>query len=216
MSEETGTPKEEKKYYDNISMGKRTKQSVYFVAQHDKASMLERYLQNVDKKRAVVIVQSKLTADELNVYLNDKNVKALAIHGNHRPEQLQAAAKEFNDGELGLLITTDMILLSLGLQNVELIVNFDLPLEPQSYFKRLRYVDEVGESVLFVKPDDEKAFTTIEYMMRGEIPEVEMEGFEPTPHAPLPKDKTKKPRHKTVRLKAAKKAAIKAKWVPAK
>jgi ATP-dependent RNA helicase RhlE len=213
MSEETPTPKE-KKYYDNISMGQRTSQSVYFVAQHDKASMLERYLQNADKKRTVVVVQSKMTADELSARLNEKNVKSAAAHGNHRPEQLQAAAKAFNDGEIGLLITTDMILLALGLENVELLVNFDLPLEAQSYFKRLRFVDEVGQSVLYVKPDDEKAFSTIEYMMRGEIAEVEMEGFEPTPHAPRPKDKTKKPRHKTVRIKAARKAAIKSKWVP--
>lgn len=215
MSEETQSPKE-KKYYDNISMGQRTKQSVYFVAQHDKATMLESYLQKIDDQQTVVIVNSKLAADELNILLNAKEIKSVAAHGNHRPEQLEAASKGFNDREFDVLITTDMILLSLDLKNVSLLINFDLPLEEQSYFKRLRYVDEIGQSVLFVKPEDEKKFSTIEYMMRGEIEEAEMEGFRPTPYALQTKEKKKKPRHKTVRLKAAKKAAIKAKWVPAK
>ena len=108
MSEETQSPKE-KKYYDNISMGQRTKQSVYFVAQHDKATMLESYLQKIDDQQTVVIVNSKLAADELNILLNAKEIKSVAAHGNHRPEQLEAASKGFNDREFDVLITTDMI-----------------------------------------------------------------------------------------------------------
>ena len=145
----------EKKYYDFISIAKRTAQSVYFVAQHDKNRMLELLIKNSDEKQTVVLCKSKKNADGLAEYLKAKEIKATAIHGNHRAEQINDARLSFNVGETKVLITTDMILKSMELPNIERVISYDLPLISQDYFSRLRLVDEIGESICFVSADEE-------------------------------------------------------------
>ena len=190
----------EKKYYDYISVAKRTIQNVYFVAQHDKNSMFELLVKNSDKKQTVVLTRSKKNADELADYLKLKEIKALSIHGNHRAEQINDARLSFNVGETTILITTDMILKSMELTGIERVISYDLPLVPQEYFARLILVDEVGESISFVSPDEEGTLETIEFLMKCEMKELELEEFSPTA-APRKEKKKKKPRHPKKRVK---------------
>ncbi|OIP54394.1 MAG: helicase [Helicobacteraceae bacterium CG2_30_36_10] len=210
MPEETDKPTIKpvaKRYYDYVSVGKRTKQVAYFVEQHDKTAMFEQLIKNSDKKQIVVMVKSKRNADALSKYLKEKDISATVIHGNHRVEQIEEAGKAFNAGEINILITTDMILKSLNLTNIQQILSYDLPLKAEEYFVRLSYVDEIGESISFVTLDEEKVLETIEFMMKLEMPQEELEGFTPTP-APQGKrlgqrfkDQKKKPRHSKKRVK---------------
>jgi ATP-dependent RNA helicase RhlE len=186
--------KTEKKYYDFISIAKRTMQDVYFVAQHDKNKALSMLLKSANKKQRVVICESKKSADSLCTFLKDNDIESLAIHGNHRTEQIEDARRSFTAGETSLLITTDMILKSLELKNVEQMISFDLSIDTQDYFNRIRLVDEVGSSITFVSSDDEKNFESVEYAMRCEMQEKEIEHFEPSA-APRKEKKNKKPRH---------------------
>lgn len=192
--------KEEKKYYDFISIAKRTSQDVYFIAQHDKNRALELLLQNADVKQRIVVCKSKKNADSLHEYLKSKDLKSLAIHGNHRAEQIDDARRSFTVKETNLLITTDMILKSLELKNIDQVISFDLPLDTQDYFYRLRQIDEVGESITLVCSDDEKTLETLEYTMRCEMQEKEIEGFTPSP-SPRKEKKRKKPRHSKKKTK---------------
>jgi ATP-dependent RNA helicase RhlE len=198
MSEETIKKFSKKKHYDNVNVGKRTKQVVYLCEQQDKASMFELYIGRSEKKQSVVVVKSKRRADELCSYLNSKDIKATAIHGNHRKEQIDKGAEEFNTGSINMLITTDGILQSLELENIETIINYDLPSEHEDYFSRLILVDEVGESISFVSPQEEGYLGVIEIRLKDEIPQVELEGFVPTQNeVHATKEKTKKSRHRS-------------------
>ncbi|MDB2562902.1 hypothetical protein N9X61_04785 [Sulfurimonas sp.] len=98
-------------------------------------------------------------------------------------------------------------LLSLPIKDIKLVVNYDLPLIPQVYYNRLSYMQELGEAIAFVSPEDDKALSSIEFNMKAEIEEKELDGFEATP---IPqgnrlgrkiKDKKKKPRHRKVKSK---------------
>ena len=202
---ENTTEQPKKKYYDYISVGNRTKQEVYFVEQHDKHQMFELFIQKNLNKKIVVITKSKNKADELASFLRTKAILTTTIHGNYRKEQIEKAKIAFNEGEEKLLITTETIFFSLELQNIEMIINYDLPFHVENYFKTLRYVDEVGESISFVSYEDEKILDIIEIMMKYSIPQIEIEEFE---HTPLPKrvkkDKVKKARHKKGKKKAPK------------
>lgn len=197
MQEETKQEeiKEEKKYYDFISVAKRTPQDVYFIAQHDKNRALTLLLEGAEVKQRVVITKSKKNADTLSSHLNEQGIKSLAIHGNHRAEQIEDARRSFSVGETTLLITTDMILKALELKNIEQMISFDLSVDTQDYFHRIRLVDEVGSSISFVSSDDEKNFDSLEFSMRCEMQEKEIDGFTPTA-APKQEKKKKKPRHK--------------------
>ena len=193
---------ETKKYFDYMSVAKRTKQVAFIVEQHDKTAMFEQFIKNSDKKQIVVLMTTKRKADEVSKYLKTKDIPATAVHGNHRTEQIEAAAKAFNASEINIIITTDMILKTLNLTNIELIVNYELPLDVQEYFVRLNYVDEIGESISFVSTDEKNILEAIEFMMKQDMLKENVKDFSPTP-APqgvipgqLSRNKNKKPRHK--------------------
>ncbi len=215
MSEES--TKITKKYYDYISVGNRTKQVAYFVQQHDKNGMFVELLKTLNNKQILVLVKSKRSADGLMEYLKEKEIESLAVHGNHRASQAEDAETAFNAKEITILITTNRILETLTLSDVQVLVNYDLPFEAPDYFKGLRLVDEIGESISLIDPEDERMLATIELMMKAEMVEVEIENFEHTNRSfTTVKDKTKKPRHKKVQQRAKRKAEIKSKWVPSK
>ena len=208
MSEETIKKPSKKKYYDNVNVGKRTKQVVYFAEQQDKAAMFEQFIKNSDKKQTVVVVKSKRRADELCTYLNSKDIKTTSIHGNHRKEHIEEAAEAFNTCKINMLITTDKILQSLELSDIEIIINYDLPHQHEDYFSRLILVDEVGESISFVSPEEEGYLAVIEIRLKNEIPQEVVEGFIPSNDevAHSTKDKKKKLRHRNKKTKKASKS----------
>ena len=209
MSEQTDTPKEniDKNtiYYDQRSIALRTTQSICFVKEHDKASMLGLLLNDYKKMQVVIVVKSKKKADALSVLLLSKEFNATAVHGNHRQEQQQEAATKFNAGTLHIIITTDMILKTLELENIKLVLSYDLPDSTQDYYNRLAFMKELGVGMALVSPEDEPLLSDIEYNMKQEIEEKVLEGFvasaTPTHTNKTKKDKTKKPRHRKNKVK---------------
>ena len=203
-----------KKYYDQVSVGSRTKQRAFFVQNHDKNRMFEELLGSLSEKKILLFLKSKRKADELVEYLASKDIAALSAHGNHRASQIEEAATAFNAQKSGVFITTDKIFEKLTLEGVEVVVSYDLPLEATDYFKRLILVDEKGEGITLVDPQDETALASVEHMMKCEMQEEELEGFVHTKlEQTQPKDKVKKPRHKKVQQRAKRKADIKSKWL---
>ena len=214
MSEQRDTPKEniDKNtiYYDQRSVALRTTQSFYFVKEHDKTAMLGLLLNDYKKMQVVIVVKSKKKADALSALLTSKEFNATAVHGNHRQEQQQAAATQFNIGTLNIIITTDMILKKLALENIRLVLSYDLPDIPQDYYIRLAFMKELGMAMALVSPADEPLLSDIEYNMKKEIEEKEVEGFvpsaTPTHTRKTKKDRTKKPRHRKNKIKKEKDA----------
>ncbi len=204
MSQEIEKPVK-KIYYDQRSVALRTKQVVYFVQEHDKLAMLELFFKESEITQSVIVVHSKKKADELSQLLLSKEIKVVAVHGNHKAEQQEKSANAFNSGEVNVIITTDKILETLDLKDIKLVVNYNLPLIPQEYYNRLSYMKELGGSVAFVSPEDDKALSNIEANMKAEIEDVEMEGFESTPSTKkAKKDRKKKPRHRKIKEKKVK------------
>lgn len=195
MSEQTDT---ETIYHDQRSVALRTVQSIYFVENHDKTAMLVLLLKDYKTTQTVIVIKSKKKADALSAFLTSKDFTATAVHGNHRASQQEEAASSFNAGTLNIIITTDMILKTLELENIKLIVSYDLPDTPQEYYNRLALTKELGVSMALISPEDEPSLDDIEYNMKKEIEEKEVIGFVATkqPKQTAKKDRTKKPRHR--------------------
>lgn len=157
-----------KKYYDHVSVSNRTKQLTYFVQQHDKNRMFEALLKTLQEKKILVLVKSKRNADALMEYLKAKDIQSLSVHGNHRATQIEDAQRAFNAKEITILITTNKILEILKPTDVQVLVNYDLPLEASDYFKALTLVDEIGESISLIDPEDEGMLATLELALKCE------------------------------------------------
>ena len=204
MSEQTQEPTE-KIYYDPISVAQRTKQKFHLVNASDKREILVHLLKNIEDLHAVVITKTKREADALSIYLNKQQIKTASVHGSKRAEMNEASTKAFEEGELTVLMSTDMILKSLELSNISHLISHDLPTEPEHYLNRVGCLNERGEAIAFVSEEQEIALLDIERVMRQEIPEEEIEGFVPTPESDLTpqptKEKKKKPRHRKQKRK---------------
>jgi ATP-dependent RNA helicase RhlE len=213
MSEQTDTPKEsieEKIYYDQRSVALRTTQSVYFVEEHDKTSMIGLLLNDYKNMQVVIVVKSKKKADALSEFLISKEFNATAVHGNHREAQQKEVATKFNEGGLSIIITTDMILKILELKNIKLILSHDLPDDAQDYYNRLAFMKEQGVAMALVSPEDEGLLSDIEVNMKAEIEERTLEGFVATDASAhtvkRKKDRKKKPRHRKSKVRKEKDA----------
>ena len=204
MSESTDKPKETI-YYDQRSVAIRTTQTIYFAKEHDKASIIALLLNDYKKMQVVIVVKSKKKADALSQFLNSKEFNTTAIHGNHREAQQKEVATKFNLGTLNIIITTDMILKTLELENIKLILNHDLPNDAQEYYNRLALMKELGSSIALVNPEDELFLSEIEHNMKQEIEEKILEGFVATEKPThTKKDRKKKPRHKRNKVRKIK------------
>ena len=153
--------------------------------------------------QVVIVVKSKKKADTLSAFLTSNAFNATAVHGNHRQAQQQEAASKFNAGTINVIITTDMILKTLALENIKLVVGYDLPNTPQEYYNRLALMKELGVGMALVSPEDEPYLDDIEHNMKKEIEEKEVAGFVATkkPKQTAKKDRTKKPRHRKKKAK---------------
>jgi len=114
-----------KQYNDPISIAKRAKQKLYIVTQADKSAMLEQIIRSLGKTKAVVITKTKRSADTLETYLQTRDINAIAVHSNKGKQACEAGAKAFSEGEIDILITTDMILQSLALTGIEHMLGYD-------------------------------------------------------------------------------------------
>ncbi len=208
MPEQTDQPTK-KIYNDPISVAKRTKQKLHLVSGSNKAAMLAYIIKNSDLQQAIVITKTKRDADALSSYLKTQDINATAIHGNKRAQENESAAKAFGEGEVSILITTDMILLSLELKNIASMISYNLPTEPNHYLSRLGSMNEAGEAVALVSPEEERELFDIERVMRQEIPQEEVEGFVPTHDTDEKmqptKNQKKKPRHRKQKRKTGNK-----------
>lgn len=206
MPEQTEPPTQ-KIYNDPISVAKRTDQRLHYVASHDKARLLAYIINKSDLRQCVVITKTKRDADTLSTYLKEQSIRAAAVHGNRRAQENDAAVKVFKEDGLDILITTDMILLSLGLSDLACIISHDLPTEPKHYLSRLGCLNASGKAIALVDLDEERELFDIERVMRQEIAQEEVEGFSPTSRPDpdsLPKstkDQKKRPRHRKQRKK---------------
>jgi ATP-dependent RNA helicase RhlE len=97
-----------------------------------------------------------------------------------------------------------MILQTLNLTNIQQLINYDLPSDQKHYFSRVILLNEVGEALLFVSPDEQNYLDAIEFVLKQEIPQEEVKGFVPSPLSSTnnkPKEKKTKPRHRKIKVK---------------
>jgi len=122
------------------SANKDVSQSINWVDEHDKLETLIQYL-NVEMKKlkgglVLVFVETKRSADSLELKLGQQGVFASSIYGDKSQNEREMALQEFKAGRTPILVATDAVLRGLEFPNVMLIVNYDLPMNIEDYVHR--------------------------------------------------------------------------------
>jgi ATP-dependent RNA helicase RhlE len=153
----------------------KIQQSVMFVERANKRHLLFDLLNSVESLRAIVFTRTKHGADRLTKQLNKAGLKVSAIHGNKSQGARKRSLKGFRDGEVQVLVATDIASRGIDVDDVSHVFNYDLPNEPESYVHRIGRTARAGRegvAISFCDPTEADYLTSIERTIRQSIPRV--------------------------------------------
>ena len=162
------------------SAAPKIEQHVVHVPRELKQSLLERVLESDDAESVVVFTRTKHGADRVMKRLVRAGVEAAAIHGNRNQSQRQRALDGFKKGTIRVLVATDVAARGIDVDDVSHVINYDIPVEPESYVHRIGRTGRAGATG--------KAIAFCEPAERGALKAIEKLTGKPVPVMPLPQD----------------------------
>jgi ATP-dependent RNA helicase RhlE len=151
----------------------KIEQYVHFVAgKNDKTQLLKETLKANPDGRAIVFLRTKHTAEKLYKHLEQVEFKVASIHGNKSQGQRERALKAFRDGEIRVLVATDVAARGIDIPGVTHVFNYDLPEVPDAYVHRIGRTARAGRegvAIAFCAPDETLLLRDIEKLMGIEV-----------------------------------------------
>lgn len=124
----------------------KIEQRIFFVEKADKTSLLMHLLKDSDIKTALVFTRTKHGADKVAKILNRENISADAIHGEKSQSSRQRALSMFKNGQIRVLVATDIAARGIDINELSHVINFELPNVPESYVHRIGRTGRAGAS----------------------------------------------------------------------
>ena len=112
-------------------------QAVYFVTKPSKPKLLIHLIETEKPDSLLVFSRTKHGANKIVKILSQAGITSAAIHGNKSQLQRQKALNAFKDGKLKVLIATDIAARGIDVEELELVVNYDLPNVSETYVHRI-------------------------------------------------------------------------------
>ncbi|RME68012.1 MAG: DEAD/DEAH box helicase [Verrucomicrobia bacterium] len=151
----------------------KIKQSVRHVAREDKTALLLHTLEEHAGARVLVFTRTKHGADRIARKLSHARHAAAAIHGNKSQSARQNALEAFRAGRTRVLVATDIAARGIDVRGIDLVINYELPNEPESYVHRIGRTARAGadgRAVSFCDATEVGHLRSIERLIRIDIP----------------------------------------------
>ena len=155
----------------------RIEQGVFLCESRLKQALLEHLLTQPGFDRVIVFTRTKHGADRVVKQLARAGIDAAAIHGNKSQPQREKALAAFRDGEIGVLIATDIAARGIDIDGVSHVVNFELPNIPESYVHRIGRTARAGAegtAVSFCNREEQDYLKDIERLIRRTVPRLQV------------------------------------------
>lgn len=166
------------------------KQYYMIINSQDKLSILLSLFKNNSIDRTIIFRKTRRGTDWLAHQLQKRHYDAKPLHGGFTQRQREAVVNSFRQGNLRILIATDVAARGLDIQGVTHIINFDVPLEPLVYFHRIgrtARMEQEGTAITLVSYGEIAVFDQIKALTNTEIIELEMNPLSiSTPQCILP------------------------------
>jgi len=130
----------------NSSTSKNVNQLLYFVPKKDKIELCLHLLRNTIKGHIIIFRRTKYGVDKLEKTLLKNGYKADSIHGDKSQTARQEALNKFKKKEVNILVATDVAARGIDIDNLDAVVNFDLPNVPETYVHRIGRTARAGQS----------------------------------------------------------------------
>ena len=148
-------------------------QSAYKVPQDAKRALLEHLVRSRNLNQVLCFVRTKHGASRLARQLEKDGLITEAIHGDKNQEARLEALDAFKEGKLQVLVATDVAARGLDIDDLPLVVNYELPHVPEDYIHRIGRTGRAGasgEAISFVAPEEENYLAEIERLLKKTVP----------------------------------------------
>jgi ATP-dependent RNA helicase RhlE len=155
-----------------------------------KRAALARILQAKPAGQTLVFTRTKYGADKLVTYLRRENLAAHAIHGDKAQSHRQRTLDLFRSGAADILVATDIAARGIDVDGIRMVVNFDVPTDPEVYVHRVGRTARAGHrgvAVTLMSPDEWLLVADIEKLVGQVFPREVVPGFEPATRPPAPR-----------------------------
>ncbi|WP_439559045.1 DEAD/DEAH box helicase [Dyadobacter sp.] len=146
-------------------VAKNISHSVAFVEMDDKRFFLERTIKNNIDSKILVFVRTKVRAERVHAALERMDVKSITIHGDKEQADRLKAMNQFKSGETKVMIATDVSARGIDIPNVDYVINYDLPEQPENYVHRVGRTGrgtQKGLAVSFCSPEEKPILDQIQ------------------------------------------------------
>ena len=154
------------------STAEMIKQSIYFVDKVNKNALLVDILNEVDASSVLVFTKTKHGADKVVKHLAKHAIKAEAIHGNKSQNNRQRALSNFKDKTIRVLVATDIAARGIDVEEMEMVINFELPNISETYVHRIGRTGRAGNkgtAVSFCDYEEKAYLKDIEKLIHQSI-----------------------------------------------
>jgi len=158
----------------------RIEQKIMFVRKVDKRRLLVKIIKEERVKRGLVFTRTKHGANRLVKQLDQSGVNAAAIHGNKSQGARTRALAGFKEGDIPILVATDLASRGIDVEGITHVFNYDLPNEPEVYVHRIGRTGRAGRSGIsygFCDNSESGYLVGIQQLIDYEIPVDEKHDF---------------------------------------
>jgi len=128
--------------------------------------------------QAIIYCNTRRKVDMLTEQMNAKDFTVSSMHGDMSPQEREVIMKEFRSGSSRVLITTDLLARGIDVQQVSLVINYDLPANRENYIHRIGRSGRFGRkgvAINFVTDDDVRTLREIEQFYNTKVEEMPMD-----------------------------------------
>jgi ATP-dependent RNA helicase RhlE len=177
----------------NSSTSKNVNQVLYYVPKRNKIELCLHLLRNTIKGSILIFRRTKFGVDKLEQTLKKNGYKVESLHGDKSQNLREEALNNFKSNKVNILIATDVAARGIDINELDAVINFDLPNVPETYVHRIgrtARAGNTGTSYSFCSADEKAYVTTIQQLIQLQLDVIE--------DHPYPLDpKAKKEVHRT-------------------
>jgi ATP-dependent RNA helicase RhlE len=163
------------------------KQFMYFVDRGNKNNLLVEVLKDPKIKTCLVFTRTKHVADKVVKMLAEHKIKAEAIHGNKSQNARQNALTNFKAQTTRILVATDIAARGIDVDNLEFVINYEIPNIPETYVHRIGRTGRAGAkgtAFSFCDAEEKAYLKDIERLISKKIPVIDEHPYPLMDHNP--------------------------------
>jgi len=159
----------------NIAISKPAEkilQVAYAVYETQKLPLVTHLLKGRDLKSVIVFCSTKLSAKQLGRQLKREGLKAQDIHSDLSQKEREEIMLDFRNRKLNILVATDLLSRGIDVDNIELIINYDVPHEGEDYIHRIgrtARAESDGIAITLISQEEQYKFGRIEKLLEKEV-----------------------------------------------